>query len=221
MYEVGIVVTLLVVLVAIVLIVRRRSAKPTEAYLSLSALPERFVVFDFETTGLDCTKHEILEIGAIRVNRDSDNHDTFQCLVIPKKRIGAKITEITGIDRRMVEADGAPLSEVLPQFREFVGDLPMVAFNAEFDVGFLRNAEQLLGLSPMTNEVACALRLARAAWPGLSSYRLTELAKYGNLNVGTAHRALTDCHMTMIVYSAAMSALSRSRCYQTLPSRGS
>ena len=53
----------------------------------LSMLPKQFVVFDLETTGLDPLKHEIIEIGAVKVNRDSDNHTTFQALIKPVKKV--------------------------------------------------------------------------------------------------------------------------------------
>lgn len=35
--------------------------------MDLSLLPEQFVVVDLEMTGLDSDKHEIIEIGAVRV----------------------------------------------------------------------------------------------------------------------------------------------------------
>lgn len=168
------------------------------------ATPEQFVVIDLETTGLDPQRHEIIEIGAILVNRDSDHHTTFQAFVMPNGRITKKITEITGITRMMIAAEGGePLEAVLPQLIEFIGDRPLVIFNAEFDMGFLSAGLKESGLPPIRNQVTCALKLSRRTWPGLRSYRLTDLAKAGNLKVDGAHRALADCQMTMIVYSAA------------------
>jgi DNA polymerase III epsilon subunit-like protein len=63
----------------------------------LSSLPERFIVLDLETTGFDHVRNEIIEIAAIRVNRDSTDHETFQALIRPQKRILKLITKITGI----------------------------------------------------------------------------------------------------------------------------
>ena len=88
----------------------------------LSVLPETFVVFDLETTGLKPEVDEIIEIGAIRVNRDSKEHDTFQALIRPSKSIPDKIVEITGITQKMVDDDGGSLAEELPQFLDFIGD---------------------------------------------------------------------------------------------------
>lgn len=185
----------------------KKSAKPakTPAQPDLSMLPERFIVFDFETTGLDPARHEIIEIGAIRVNRDSDLHDTFSALVIPKGRISAKITQITGIDRDMIKADGLPLAEAIDQFREFVGPLPMVAFNAEFDRAFLSAACQRVGADQFGNRFHCALELSRKAWPRRKSYKLQAICADAGIRAqsGGAHRALPDCELAMRTFIAA------------------
>lgn len=179
-----------------------RSKQPT-APADVSMLPERFVVFDLETTGLRSEQHEIIEIGAIRVHRDAEDHQTFQTLVKPKKRVPKRITEITGITNEMVQLDGLELVEALAKFRSFVGDLPLVAFNAEFDDAFLRAACAATASNHFANETCCALKLARRAWPHRKSLRLSEIARDGNLSMDDTHRALGDCRRTMIVFVAA------------------
>lgn len=176
--------------------------------IRLGHLPEQFVVFDLETTGLDPLKHEIIEIGAIRVNRDSIHHESFQVLVKPSKKIPKKITDLTGITQEMVDEDGVPLTQALEEFRQFVGDLRLVSFNAQFDMAFIGAANASNGRS-MSNPVSCALVMARRAWPGRSSYRLKDLAKDGGLDASDTHRALGDCKRALIVYTASASALRR------------
>jgi DNA polymerase III subunit epsilon len=177
----------------------------------LSVLPERFVVFDLETTGLDPEIHEIIEIGAIRVNRDSDNHDSFQALIRPRKNIPKKVTEITGITQDLLEKEGEPLESAIPQFLEFLGELPIVSFNAEFDMAFLKKAvSQTQAGTEIKNRVSCALKMARRAWPGRKSYRLADIAKdSSSLSEEGTHWALGDCKRAMIVYAAAASKLGR------------
>jgi DNA polymerase III epsilon subunit family exonuclease len=182
----------------------RRSLGGTD----LSILPPHFVVFDLETTGLDASIHEIVEIGAIRVNRDSDVHQTLRALVRPKSVIPSKITELTGITNSMVARDGDSLEKALTDFLDFAGDLPLVAFNAEFDMAFLRAAAlDVFPDRPIKNQVACALKMSRRAWPGLKSYRLSYLAKMGGLSLADEHRALGDCRRTLTVYTGAATKL--------------
>jgi DNA polymerase III epsilon subunit family exonuclease len=182
----------------------RRAREPDidEVAERLSILPERFIIYDLETTGLDPARHEIIEVGAIRVHRDSDVHDTFQTFVLPTERISARITEITGITREMVKAEGKTPPDALQSFSEFVGDLPLIAFNSDFDRSFLRASCRRVGLPPITNVHWCALAMARQAWPGRSSYRLSDLARDGGLKTQT-HRALDDCQITLKVYISA------------------
>ena len=73
----------------------RRSVLP-----DLSILPPQFVVFDLETTGLSASHDEIIEIGAILVNRDSDVHQTLRALVKPRRTIPPRIRELGAIRRR-------------------------------------------------------------------------------------------------------------------------
>ena len=193
----------LIVIVAAVIYFLRSRGKPQA---SLAHLPEQFVVFDLETTGLDPRKHEILEFGAIRVNRDSINHDTFQSLVKPSRKVPKKITELTGINQAMLDAEGVPIESALREFLNFVGDLHLVSFNADFDMAFLQSTATKHSIS-IGNPVSCALKMSRRAWPGRKSYRLADLAKDGNLRSDGTHRALGDCQRALIVYTAAASKL--------------
>lgn len=191
-------------LALLALVVFLRSSRQSQVYLK--HLPEQFIIFDLETTGLDASKHEILEIGAIRVNRDSTEHDAFEVLVRPTSKVPKKITELTGITQAMVEASGVPISEAVRDFVQFVGDLRLVTFNAKFDMAFLNRALIAEGIV-LTNPVSCALKMAQRAWPDRESYRLSDFAKDGNLAQDNTHRALGDCKRALIVYTAAASRL--------------
>jgi DNA polymerase III epsilon subunit-like protein len=106
----------------------------------------------------------------------------------------------------MINGEGVGLEDALVQFMEFIGDLPLVTFNAEFDMGFL-NCAAKKHARVINNRYTCALKRARRAWPELQSYRLKDLAKMGKLSDEDTHRALGDCKRTMIVFTAATSAL--------------
>lgn len=174
--------------------------------VNLAVLPERFIVLDIETTGLHVAHHEIIEIGAIRVNRDSAIHESFQTLVRPTTPLPKKIIEITGITQSMVDTDGVSLETALTEFLEFIGDLPLVTFNAEFDMAFLQKAASDQGTA-IRNKASCALKMSRRAWPGLKAYRLQYLAEKAGLATDETHRALADCQLTLIIFGAAGSKL--------------
>jgi len=167
-------------------------------------LPLEFVVLDLETTGLSPERDEIIEIGAIRVIRGSDRHRGFQALVIPENGVPKRITEITGITPQMINDKGENLAGVLTEFVEFIGDLPLVTFNAAFDMGFLHNAASKHGIK-IRNRYTCALQMARRAWPGLQSYRLVDLAAIAHLDDDDTHRALGDCKRTVTIFCSAAS----------------
>lgn len=168
--------------------------------VALSALlPTQFVILDLETTGLDPSRDEIIEFGAIKVSLNSDTHPFFQTLVRPSRKLPRQMTAITGISQQMVDADGMELKDALNKFIGFVGDLPIVTYNAEFDMSFIHNAAKACGVI-VNNKYTCALKRARRAWPGLPSYQLAYLSDLMSLSDGDQHRALADCQRTVTVF---------------------
>ena len=118
------------------------------------------------------------------------------------KKIPKRITDLTGITQEMVEQDSMPLADALPALLDFLADSPLVIFNAEFDMGFLQNAASRHGLV-IANRYACALKMARRAWPGQPSYKLKDLAEQLKVPTDDTHRALADCKRAATVFATA------------------
>ena len=198
--------TVLIVIAVIAYFVMRKG-KTGLQQIPIDLLPETFIIFDLETTGLNASRHEIIEVAAIRFKKGTTTHETLQGLVKPKKPVPQEITDLTGITQEMVDRDGEPLHEVLAAFAAFVGDRRLVSFNAEFDMAFLQAAAKGSGLPAFSNPVSCALKMARRAWPKRKSFRLDDLASDGQFQKGAAHRALEDARRALIVYAAAVAQL--------------
>lgn len=197
-----------IVIILILAILWPRLPAADKAPADISMLPEIFIVFDFETTGLSADKNEIIEIGAIKVHRDEAEHPSFHALIKPKRKIPKKITELTNITQEMVDAEGVSINEILPQFIDFIGDHHLVAYNISFDLAFLEAAIAKAGINKsINNTTACALQMARRAWPGRKSYKLSEISKDGGLSTSDSHRAIGDCKRTLTIYSAAAGIL--------------
>ena len=105
---------------------------------------DEIVCFDIETTGLKVEREAITEIGAV-VLRNGEVAERFQTFVNPNRRLTPDIVGLTGITDAML-ADAPQLKEALTSFLEFVGDRPLAAHNAEFDISFIRAGCRKVGL---------------------------------------------------------------------------
>lgn len=153
---------------------------------------DEFVVFDIETTGLSRDKCEITEIGAVKI-KNGEVIDRFSSFVDPKVHIPEDITKLTGITDEMVK--GAPDTEaVLKSFADFVGDACIVAHNASFDMGFIREKGKKFGLA-FANDVLDTLAVARILLPELKKHKLNILADYFGIPL-QHHRAVNDAEAT-------------------------
>jgi DNA polymerase-3 subunit epsilon len=161
-----------------------------------------FVVADIETTGLDSTSCEILELAAVRSDSAGRIISEFSTLVRIEKLVPTFITELTGISQFDVDQHGRSLQEALSSFRAFLGDCPVFFHNAPFDTAFIERAMQQCSLQ-FANVVHDTLPVARAAWPGMRSHKLETLAKIIDAAPIPTHRALADAKTTLSVLLAA------------------
>ena len=152
-------------------------------------LDGEYVAFDLETTGLDPRSDAIIEIGAVRM-RGGEVVDKFASFAQPGHPLGAKTVSLTGITDEMLV--GAPSPEAaVDSFLDWVGDLPLVAHNAEFDTGFIRAYCRRSGrnFDPLYFDT---LLLAQYLCPDLANHKLDTVANHLNLPPFQHHRAFDD-----------------------------
>lgn len=166
---------------------------------SLLTFPDDFTIIDLETTGLDPTFDEIIEVGAIRV-RNGDVTDTFSSLVKPEKEVDAFITEITGITNEML-ADAPSISEIFPDFLSFVSNDIIVGHNVNFDINFVYDTNSKLYNQYFSNSFTDTLRLSRRLLPELEHHRLKDLINHFEIDIERQHRSLDDCKATLECYN--------------------
>lgn len=156
-----------------------------------------YVVFDFETTGMNFSSNRIIEIGAVKVI-DNKITDIFNQLVNPEQHISDYIADIVHITNNMV-MDCPTIVSILPEFLDFIGELPLVAHNARFDMGFLIANAQRLGYD-VNNCVLDTLSLSRKYNKDCAKHNLNYLTKHFNIQLDNAHRAYYDALATCTLY---------------------
>ncbi|MFT5354332.1 MAG: DNA polymerase-3 subunit epsilon [Polyangiales bacterium] len=173
-----------------------------EASQRWSSLP--FAVIDFETTGVDSSVDRILEIGIVAFER---GRVLFRegLLVNPGIPVPEESRAIHGITDEEL-AGAPPFAEVLPKVVELLqGRLP-VAYNAQFDRGFLHAEIQRVQGALTEGAVPPAMRhdvvwldplvWAREILKDQKSRKLGDVAAHFNVPLEQAHRAAGDAEAT-------------------------
>ena len=164
---------------------------------------EETIVFDIETTGLSVQNCKITEIGAVKV-KNGKITEVFNTFVNPEVEIPEEIIKLTSITNEMV-ADAPKIKEALTSFFAFIGDEEtrqgklMVAHNAGFDMGFIRQAAHDCGFE-FNNPYLDTVALSRYLNPDLKKHKLDILADYYKLGEFHHHRACDDADTLARIY---------------------
>ena len=176
----------------------KKEKKASEiAYKKIECPSEHsYIVFDFETTGLSPYNDKIIEIGAIKVINDEISGE-FNELVNPERVIPPFISSKINITNDMVK-NKRTIDLVLPEFVDFIEDLPLIAHNAKFDAGFLicnmKNYNMVL-----KNPIIDTLYLSRKYFD-FEKNNLIFLSKKFGIDYKNAHRALADVKALLEIY---------------------
>ena len=160
---------------------------------------KKILIFDFETTGLYAYSDQIIEIGALLIERDGLFESTKELSVLLQadKRLPDIIKNITGITDDMLLRDGLP-QEV--GFRELFNmidnDTLLCAYNIQFDLSFLLHYIKKYHQSTyqFKNPILDVMALFKDRHP--FPHKLDQAVKTYQVEVPNTHRALDDVKAT-------------------------
>ncbi len=153
-----------------------------------------YVVIDFETTGLSAEHDKIIEIAAVKyVN--GILKDSMTTLINPRISIPPKATSINGITNSMVR-NQPTIASIHGQFVSFIDGFTLVAHNAPFDIGFLKNNFRL---KSDTVKVFDTLSFARNHF-NFPNNKLVTISNALGIDHKSAHRGQSDVEATAKVF---------------------
>jgi DNA polymerase III subunit epsilon len=162
----------------------------------------REIVFDTETTGLDPYQgHRLLEIGCIELVNRFPTGQTFHRYINPERDVPTEAFNVHGLSFAFLK-DKPLFADIAAELAEFIGDAPLIAHNASFDLGFLNAELERAGLPIVARErLVDTLLLARRKYPG-GPNRLDDLCQRFGIDNGrrTKHGALLDAELLAEVY---------------------
>lgn len=169
---------------------------------------------DLETTGLDTKQHEIIELGAIRVNPSTwEVIQELETKVRPEhiETASQKALDMNGYSVEAWAEASYPrwaLSELIPLLQSSIP----AGHNPRFDMGFLEAAWKKYGQKPpkidyhLLDTVSLAMPLYLKG--KVKSLKLGEVYHYlFGKDYPDPHRALSDCRASMEVAKALMGGI--------------
>lgn len=166
-------------------------AERIEKILS-SGFPESMVILDCETTGGKSSYHRMIEVGLLIIENGKVTK-RWQSFINPETTLPPFITKITGIYAKDL-VDAPIFADIADELLEIIEGKILVAHNARFDYGFLRNEFSRIG-TKYTAKLLCSVKFSRAMYPQFKRHSLDAIIKRFKLNIENRHRAQDDAEM--------------------------
>lgn len=176
---------------------------PIKSYIPDLSKYEYYVVFDTETSGLSPQQcHEILQIGAVKYNTQTGEViDTRSIYIKPSPHCVIEPTalRVNGIDIEKLKQTGVSKDEAINTFIEFIGTCPIFAYNASFDMRFLKSTCEMVNIPLPTNPVCDVLAMVKQLALPTENKKLVTISEHFGYKGGNYHEAIKDCDATNFV----------------------
>ncbi len=164
---------------------------------------ESYIVFDTETSGLSPQQgHEILQIGAVKYStRTGETIDTRSIYIKPSSHCVIEPTalRVNGLDIEKLKKTGVSKAEAVNTFTEFIGTCPLFAYNAPFDMRFLKSTYEMVNVPLPTNPVCDVLAMVKKLALPTENEKLGTISEHFGFTGGDYHEAIKDCDATNFV----------------------
>lgn len=169
---------------------------------SILSVPDRYIVLDLETTGLDPRWDEIIEVSCLKIV-NGKQADSFHSYIQPRPFcdddgqqhfVDTFITALTGITDDILK-DAPCFESVAPELFRYLDGAVIVGHNVNFDINFLYDNFMSILQQPLQNDFVDTMRIARIVMPELPHHRLKDLCKIFSIDTNL-HRATNDCMAT-------------------------
>ncbi len=171
--------------------------------INLEINKEKYVIFDLETTSLNPRQGEIIEFGAVIIENNLITK-IVQFFVKPSKQISSFTSELTGITQKMLDTEAKydNQKDAINEILNIFSDYTLVAHNAQFDIGFIKEKMLQYNLGTLKNQIIDTMGIAKVILPNSYSYRLEIVSKKLNIvyDPTVAHRADYDAKILQQVW---------------------
>jgi len=162
----------------------------------------REIVFDTETTGLDPYQGDrLVEIGCVELLNGFPTGNSFHRYLNPERDMPDGAFKVHGLSTEFLR-DKPVFADICDEFLAFVGDAPLIAHNAMFDLGFINaELERCKKAALQRERLIDTLLLARRRYPA-GPNSLDHLCARFSIDTSrrTKHGALLDAELLAEVY---------------------
>ena len=153
-----------------------------------------YTFIDFETTGLDHERDQIIEVGMVK--SDLTDQNVFMKQFFVKLEEGRTLSDFIKEHTGLSDPDligGLSVSEAVDSIKEFIDGSIVVAHNASFDLGFIKTIN--------IPKFYCTRSICKVIEPDQKA-NLDEICKRYNITLerSTGHRAVHDAFACMEVF---------------------
>jgi ATP-dependent DNA helicase DinG len=166
----------------------------------------KYAVLDFETTGDQPGKDEIIQVGLVIID-DNIITQTYTSFIKPIGIIPPFIQKLTGITNELV-ATAPQLDDVIVTMVPLLSDAVLVGHNISFDLKFLQRALMDCGYSTYQGRVLDTMDWVRVLFPTLMSYQLSYVTSIMNIPHDQPHHAAFDARATAMIWLQCVEKLS-------------
>ena len=150
------------------------------------------IVFDVESTGVDVTEDEIIQIAAIKINKYGEVTEKFEKFLKNKKSVKSS-EHVHGFSDKFLRENGEDKEVVLKEFIEFSKDAIIVGHNVQFDINILTSELSRLNLGKVKFKgFFDTLDIYKRFYSNLPNHKLDTLSRIFETVNKPSHDAMDD-----------------------------